>query len=202
VQGIWSAGTYGSRSPVAAWLYFYSPGFPFAPRGGGREHPRPGRSAGEKGGGSPATPPPRRRRPDGFFHDCIRPPAAFVPASLARRARWPASSLRAGVFPGLNWSMEEPPPRPWPPVPRPRRRLNLLSDSWTVSGRVAVSPSLSPSPGLVASAPHLSTKLTITPTRAPRYLRKRYWRPKSLREAARSRWRVSFCLQDTEGPHV
>lgn len=50
----------------------------------------------------PGAPPPRRR-PDGFFHDCIRPRPPLFPPSLA--------CPRAGVFPGLNWSMEEPPPR-------------------------------------------------------------------------------------------
>ncbi|KAM7339638.1 hypothetical protein ACRRTK_000253 [Alexandromys fortis] len=49
----------------------------------------------------PGAPPPRRR-PDGFFHDCIRPRPPLFPLSLA--------CPRAGIFPGPNWSVEEPPP--------------------------------------------------------------------------------------------
>lgn len=64
---------------------------------------------------APPLPPPPRR-PDGFFHDCIRPRAVFVPASPAVPASGPASPERAA---GLNRSLAEPPPRPRSPPPGP-----------------------------------------------------------------------------------
>ncbi|TKC35805.1 hypothetical protein EI555_006528 [Monodon monoceros] len=55
-----------------------------------REQPRPGRPAKVAGllgalrPSLPPPPPPPPRRPDGFFHDCIRPRAVFVPAIPSR----------------------------------------------------------------------------------------------------------------------
>lgn len=86
----------------------------------------------------PGAPPPRRR-PDGFFHDCIRPRPPLFPPSLA--------CPRAGVFPGLNWSMEEPPPRSSlePQDPSPRDELSDYAQ--------LCDPFLSLSPGLLALVP-------------------------------------------------
>ncbi|CAI9165265.1 unnamed protein product [Rangifer tarandus platyrhynchus] len=55
-------------------------------RGGIREQPRPPGRRGWRGGRARAAPPLSRppRRPDGFFHDCIRPRAVFVPAIRGR----------------------------------------------------------------------------------------------------------------------
>lgn len=81
------------------------------------------------------------------------PPSAAVPAS------WPVSPPRAGVFPGLNCSMEEPPPRPRPSG-GPRRTLRSQTHRTVRSVPAAEARPLSP---------YLCAKLTVTGLSAPAF---------------------------------
>lgn len=115
-QAVWRA---ASRAWGLLVLDSQAPGFPLRPAfcfpgsappparrspGQGPKATPPGPSG--QGGLAARRAPPPPGRPDGFFHDCIRPRAAFVPAVPVS---WPASPQHARVFPGPNWSMARPP---------------------------------------------------------------------------------------------
>lgn len=111
----------GSQTAPSRPAFSVFPGLPPLPTrsapGAGSES-SPARPAGEGGGAAERAPPlPCRARPGapmGFSMTASGRGPSLFPPSAAVPASWPASPLRAGVFPGLKWSMEEPPPRPRP----------------------------------------------------------------------------------------
>lgn len=101
---------------------------------------------------APPLPPPPRR-PDGFFHDCIRPRAVFVPASPPRQC------LRAGpplpsAPQGSTGAWRSRLPVPGPPRPGRAGLRSPLRRSQALSRRTALAVQ-SPPPRPAAPKPHI-----------------------------------------------
>nr|XP_031308250.1 uncharacterized protein LOC116153128 [Camelus dromedarius]XP_031308251.1 uncharacterized protein LOC116153128 [Camelus dromedarius] len=115
-QGVSGSRPSGLSSPTGIFCFREPPLRPRgALRGGVRQQPRPGwraRVARLLARAAPPLPPPPRR-PDGFFHDCIRPRAVFVPAVPGRACNLARLSPARR---GFSRAQQEPGGAPSPPL--------------------------------------------------------------------------------------
>lgn len=126
---------------------------------------------------APPLPPPPRR-PDGFFHDCIRPRAVFVPASppgsACERAR--LSRARRRAQPELGGAAS---PSPVPPA-RAERDSEVPCGGAKLSPDAPLWPSSPRRQGLRPLSPIFVRKVDGHPARVPLRFVRRPWRPQFL----------------------